>query len=447
MSLRIRLSLIIGLLFIGSIGLGFLYLLDTASDDIAEELRSTADLTSELLRMMLEESDVLENTGKISDTLEELMLLEGIHHLDIQIESSERDYPQINTQNSDSRSAPAWFVGLVQPEESELIQSFVLSNQDTVVIRTNPADEIDKVWDRTINLIYFCLLVIAIVIIILFFAIGNWLKPIESIVSVLDNVERGDYGRRIPKIKLPELGRIAEKMNHLTSVLGASKAENERLTRRSLDIQEQERRRFAQELHDEMGQSISAIKAIAVSIEEHTKEKDPQTADSAGNIEEISSKIYESVRGMMGRLRPSILDELGLVPALQQMTDDWNEHHEDAFCRLRIDSNFDKLNENQQINIYRIVQEALTNIARHAKAENAAVTLSGNEVVTLIIRDDGVGYQPSAIRQGMGLSGIRERVQSLHGELTVTARLRKGVNIQIEFPRLTRNRRRASESG
>src|SRR5690606_20100522 len=103
----------------------------------------------------------------------------------------------------------------------------------------------------------------------------------------------------------------------LASVLGASKSENDRLTRKSLMIQEQERRVLAQELHDAMGQSVSAIKAIAVGIRQRGQD-DAQIVEGARRIEEASGAIYSSVKGMIGRLRPAVLDELGLVAALQQ---------------------------------------------------------------------------------------------------------------------------------
>src|SRR5690606_231827 len=139
------------------------------------------------------------------------------------------------------------------------------------------------------------------------------------------------------------------------------------------------------------GQSVSAIKAIAVGIRQRGRD-DAQIVEGARRIEEASGAIYSSVKGMIGRLRPAVLDELGLVPALQQMADDWNAHHDDAFCRLRIDGEFDDLQEEQQINVYRIVQEALTNIARHSRADSVEIILSGREVVSLMINDNGVGY-------------------------------------------------------
>jgi len=167
--------------------------------------------------------------------------------------------------------------------------------------------------------------------------------------------------------------------------------------------------------------------------------------DSAKNIEDIADSAYKSVRKLMASLRPQVLDELGLTEALNQMVDDWNVHHEDTFCRLNIEGSYNNLHEEQQINLYRIIQEALTNISKYAQAENVSVTLSGSEIVTLLIMDDGVGFAMNEITQSMGLTGIRDRVTLLRGELEIASKPGKGVSIQIEFPLINHFRRRASD--
>src|SRR5690606_4302282 len=101
-------------------------------------------------------------------------------------------------------------------------------------------------------------------------------------------------------------------------------------------------------------------------------------ATSALNIERISDDAYQSVRNLMAWLRPAILDELGLVLALQHMVDDWNSHHEDTFCSLRIDADVSRLDAQRQIQVYRIVQEALTNVAKHAQADRVEVSITGS---------------------------------------------------------------------
>lgn len=138
----------------------------------------------------------------------------------------------------------------------------------------------------------------------------------------------------------------------------------------------------------------------------------------------------------MGRLRPAVLDELGLVAALQHMVDEWNEHHRDIFCSLKVAGEFHSLDPHQQIQLYRIVQEALTNIVSHAEADQAEVELaaSGAGSVRLSVRDNGRGFDPVAVSGGMGLAGMRERARALGGQCRIDSEAGRGASIEIDFP-------------
>ena len=126
----------------------------------------------------------------------------------------------------------------------------------------------------------------------------------------------------------------------------------------------------------------------------------------------------------MAHLRPVILDELGLVSALQNMIEDWNSHHEDTFCEFQVDGLIPELADDIAINCYRIVQEALTNIARHASAERASVLIRytddlahGAGILRINIDDDGIGFKLSDTPRGLGLVGIHERIDVMQGNL------------------------------
>jgi two-component system sensor histidine kinase UhpB len=341
--------------------------------------------------------------------------------------------------------APQWFVELLDIDRTSLEQTLGVVNGDTISVRIDPGDEINSVWidardtllQRTIVLLLFYILSHVI--------IGIWLKTAQQIVDVLEDIVKGDFNRRVPHLTMPELDQIARKINHLVGVLGVSKSDNERLARQALTAKEQERRYFAQELHDSLGQSVSAIKAMAVSIAMRARDSDPGTAEAATRIEKISDVAYSSVHDLMSWLRPAVLDELGLSHALTAMVDDWNAHHEDTFCRLRMESKVDDLKEDQKINVYRIVQEALTNCAKYAEASNLDITIGGQEVISLIIIDDGQGFDQDKVVLGMGLSGIRDRVNMLQGSLTISSRPGKGTSIHVEFPRVSGYRRRLSD--
>src|SRR5699024_1951842 len=146
------------------------------------------------------------------------------------------------------------------------------------------------------------------------------------------------------------------------------KNDNRRLTLRALSIQEEERRYVARELHDELGQSISAIKALAALIRQRTDKTTSSVHESAESIGDIADRTHHVIRSMVRQLRPSTLDELGLVTALQHMVDDWNSRYPDTFCSLQAQSAMPTLSDEVKVNVYRIVQECLTNVAKHAAA-------------------------------------------------------------------------------
>jgi two-component system sensor histidine kinase UhpB len=163
-------------------------------------------------------------------------------------------------------------------------------------------------------------------------------------------------------------------------------------------------------------------------------------SDSARTIADTSQRVYDVVRNMMRRLRPVILDELGLVPALQTVIDDWNEGHEEAFCRFRSDGDLSTLNDEIKINVYRIVQEALTNVTKHARATAVDIEIrrrigpSGADELLLHIADDGAGMDTEKRSWGLGLLGMRERCEALNGSFTLQSRPGEGLEIDVCLP-------------
>ena len=450
MNLRVRLTFLILALLVFGVGTTVQRSIVTARADVRNELQSTRLLVTRMVDLILNSGAAEAGLPLTSDIIERLAALSNVRHFDVDIVGAGNKISGNFEEQETQLRAPSWFVSLLDLQEEQFIGRYSDGNDGVILIRTDPTDEINTVWFATRSSIITSTVGILVFNLIIFVVLGYWLSPVKRITSGLESVVKGDYSHRIPKASLPELNSIIDQVNRLTGVLGATRVENERLAIQTLTIQEQERRGLAQELHDSLGQAVSAIKAMAVSINLRTMESDPMLAINARNIEKISDEAYHSVRNMMAWLRPAILDELGLKPALQQMVDDWNMHHEDSFCRLHIDGEFQDLSEHQRINLYRIMQETLTNIAKHARAEIVDVVLCGEEIISLQIRDDGLGFEPEKVGKGMGLSGIRNRVKSLQGRLELTTAPGKGTTMQFEFPRRLGNdvvSRKATEAG
>lgn len=442
MSLRFRLNLLITLLFIAVLCAGSGYAIISARKTVTEEIQSAALLTSNMLTASISTIQGSGNQGLYDQLLSELSKLETTRHLQILISldlgvGTARPLQPALPIDAD---APDWFINLVEPPIMEFKRVFtsVGGSGTEVIIRADPSAEITEAWLETRNFLLLLLLFTALANLLIYFILGRDLKPIEAILSGLERIERGDYRLRLPKFTSVEFSRISDRFNHLAGVLLQNREENRRLTRRSLEIQEEERRRLAQELHDELGQSLSAIKAIATSMEQPGAATDQSAVESAGIIKTTADNMYGVARRMIRQLRPAALDELGLVPAIQQLVDDWNSAHADTFCHLDIKSDCLTPADAVKINIYRIVQESLTNVARHSSAKDVYISLDNSRhnstELVLEISDDGQGFNPDTTRKGMGLSGIQERVDSMGGEFQLATGVDKGVNMTIILP-------------
>jgi two-component system sensor histidine kinase TtrS len=228
-------------------------------------------------------------------------------------------------------------------------------------------------------------------------------------------------------------------------------SENRFLTRQSLAVQESERRHLARELHDELGQCITAIQADARIISERAPDCAPRLGASATAIQDVASRLYEVVHSMMQRLRPAMLDDLGLEDTLNEEVDKWCERQPETVCDLSISGDLSGLDDDISITLYRIVQECLTNVSKHARAHNVSVRLAVNRnadtnesggkaasCVHLVVQDDGIGMETGTRATGLGLIGMRERVESLNGCFSIDASLGKGTTITVDLP-LTSN--------
>ena len=441
MSLRFRLALLITLLFIAVLCAGSIYAIISARKTITEEIQSAALLTSNIIAASISTIQSAENLRLYDELLAELGKLETTRHLHILIASdpiSAATAAQQPTLPIDA-DAPRWFIKLVKPPIMEFKRVFtgIGVSRTEIIIRSDPADEIAEAWLETRTFLLLLLLFTALANLSVYIILGRDLAPIEAILSGLERIEKGDYRLRLPKFTSVEFSRISARFNHLAGVLLQNREENRRLNRRSLEIQEEERRRLAQELHDELGQSLSAIKAIATTMEQTGTATEQTVAERAGIIKTIADDMHGVARAMIRQLRPAVLDELGLAPAVQQLVDDWNSAHTDTFCHLHIKGDCATAADDVKINVYRIIQESLTNVARHAVAKNVYISLErrhNDNKLVLKIHDDGAGFDQGRTLKGMGLSGIRERVESMGSEFNLDTEVDKGVNISIILP-------------
>jgi signal transduction histidine kinase len=211
-------------------------------------------------------------------------------------------------------------------------------------------------------------------------------------------------------------------------------ASNRDLTQRLMTAQEDERRILAQELHDEVGQACTALRIEAAYIAKSAHSQPDAAVAAAQRIDQSTLRMHGLARDMLTRLRPPNLDSLGLQASLRELCQNWQQHCH-IECHALIDDQMTKVQDSVATCLYRVTQEALTNVAKHSKATQVWVRINSDDnVVTLSIKDNGMGItQLPSSSQGLGLIGMRERVASLQGHIHFE-NAQPGFCIQVQMP-------------
>ena len=200
---------------------------------------------------------------------------------------------------------------------------------------------------------------------------------------------------------------------------------------------EDERRSLARELHDELGQYVSAVKIFSQNIINRSKGKDKDIEESALSVTSAANQIYDGMHSIIRQLRPGSLDNLGLSETIKDMASNWRSQHPSIQIDLFVGKNLDHLGEAININIYRIIQEAMNNCLKHARAHNISINLDHKDkYLTLIFNDDGVGFDTNLLTKSkqFGLIGMKERVKSLSVMFSIKSTPTKGTLINISIP-------------
>ena len=200
---------------------------------------------------------------------------------------------------------------------------------------------------------------------------------------------------------------------------------------------EDERRSLARELHDELGQYVSAVKIFAQNIINRSKGKDKNIEESALSVTSAANQIYDGMHSIIRQLRPGSLDNLGLAETLKDMVSGWRSQHSAINIDLFVGESLGHLGEAISINVYRIIQEAMNNCLKHAEAKNISISLDNKKKqLALVFKDDGVGFDTTLLAKTkqFGLIGMQERVKSLNGIFSIKSNPNKGTLINITIP-------------
>ncbi len=345
-------------------------------------------------------------------------------------------------------SAPAWFAALIAPPPASRDVPVVVNRQriGTVEIVAEARDEIAEVWSHTVALAAVALVVNFAVIGMLYLLFGRVLDPLTGIARGFADLEHRNYRVRLARPQAQELAAITERFNALAEALDQVRRENDELNRRLITAQDDERRRTALELHDEVGPSLFGLKANASSVATAAAALPSPVGDKvAGRAREmltIIEHLQAINRSMLDRLRPMALGHVPLRDLVAELVRERGRQHPQTAFAFKPGRLVPSYGDSVDLTIYRCVQESLTNAIRHAEADNVTVTLGeadddaaadGTGGLALTIEDDGRGIDPEAA-PGYGLRGMQERVQGLGGRYMVGRAGVRGTAIRVAIP-------------
>jgi two-component system sensor histidine kinase UhpB len=271
--------------------------------------------------------------------------------------------------------------------------------------------------------------------------VNRALAPIKSLADAMNGIAAGRYDTRVQPSGSPELAAICEKLNHLASVLGTTAEDKRRLAERVVSLQDVERKEIARDLHDEFGPHLFALRAHTSSLTRLADTAEPDRhilRKHLGAMFDQVNALQQFNRRVLERLRPVGLAELGLADALAALMRLWRETHPGVVIETSISPSLGARGETAELTIYRIIQEALTNVFRHARATRVDITVepaagtNETEAIMVRVRDNGAGLAADH-KQGFGMIGMRERVLALGGTMTV-ASTSHGVTVEALVP-------------
>ncbi|MBS7538871.1 ATP-binding protein [Ancylobacter lacus] len=345
--------------------------------------------------------------------------------------------------DSAAAQVPGWFVRLVDipPMVREIPIHEGVTWLGRVIISGESADEIAEVWEDMSDLAVLAGTVSLVILAALYLALGRLFAPLRDLAAGFGALEAGDYRHRLPPPRVREFGALTRRFNALAVTLQAARDDTARLNRRLVTAQDDERRRVAADLHDELGPCLFGVRANLDSIARLAADAGAglreRLRDRAGDASAIVDRMQTLNRRLLRSLRPMALGHVPLCDLIADLVADFERSAPEHRFTLEAGDRSRIHEEGVGLTAYRCAQEAITNAVRHAGASHVRVRLeefAGAEGpwLRLSVEDDGVGFRPDSAA-GYGLIGIEERVAALGGRWRIAAGT-PGTRVEFEIP-------------
>ena len=445
MRLRTRLNLVVAALSAAFVVVLIAAEIEATRDSVREEIEAANRVASQLLGQLTTLYSQIGGPAMVVQFLDQLGRVRA-NEVYLVSAGGEVLYRSPPATYKAGREAPAWFSRLFTPQLAR--ETFRLRGGVELVVEAQPSRAVLDAWDKIVRLSTVGAVMLVVVNGIAFWSVARLFKPIPVIADGLQRLERGDLAFRLPPLPGSEANVIGGAFNRMAAALEdkvraerqAREAEarlEERREMASLADQrvEEERRLIAHELHDEFGQSVTAIRSLALAIAAQTAERDAASADTARLISDEAARLYDAMHSLIPRLAPLSLDALGLSATLENLVRDWQRRHAGVTIDLEHKLPAD-LGSSVALAVYRVVQEGLINALRHAQATRIGIVVDGTEErIRVSVCDDGIGLPADWARPGhFGLRGLTDRVAQLGGKFEVGSGGARGTRLAAEIP-------------
>lgn len=315
----------------------------------------------------------------------------------------------------------------------------------TLKVQFNDEYTLLNAWESIKKLMGLSFVTVVSLILMLTITFGHALKPSKVIIKGLDNMSENGFDSRLPNFFITEWHQTGQAINQLASELQTTLKERKALSLKLVNIQEEERKFIARELHDELGQSLAGLSAIGALIVQLADKNCRILVSQGEKVNSITAHMMSFLQQILLHLRPADFDELGLVESLKNMINAWNSQRAGTTnYELQLEGDLTKIPDTVSMNIFRIVQECLTNIAKHSHASRALIRIEHidkykNNLFSCIkihIEDNGVakGKEYLGASSGIGILGIYERVKIFDGKVNFHTLQPNGLVVDIEIP-------------
>ncbi|WP_298232699.1 histidine kinase [uncultured Azohydromonas sp.] len=390
--------------------------------DLREDTRAEQLAASRLVDLM-QAGDGLDAQARVVEVLAQ----GGLRHVTATLLQAGEASPPAQTS--------AW-LGLLGLSASPVTDHRIALGDRVLLIRPDPNSELHEKLGSSLQVLLMLLVFCAACLGMTWYAVHRALSPVKELEAGLLRLEQGESTARLPRFELREFAAIAGVMDRVATSLNRAREGQRRLTRQLMELQDKERRELAAELHDEFGQSLTAISASAAYIERHAASADAAVlVECAREIGNESRRISGHVRHMLSSLRPYGIEDSGMRETLSELVAAWRPRLPDRRIESRIDD-LPPLPAANGLALYRSLQEALTNCVRHSGADVVNVEcLNKGTMILLRVTDNGRGTAAQILDQaGGGLLGLRERLTMVGGSFSIQDAAQGGVALTAYVP-------------